>query len=144
MNKKYFLGLIVSVFGLVLLTGCGGGSSNKVTCTADLKEGDTKYGTAEIIAELDGSDKVKSATMTMNIDDEKMAQQVYGMFTLMNSFAENDSQKIDAKLDGKKITIKNLEAYMSQNESGEKLIGMSKADFIKAMEEDESMKTVCK
>ena len=142
MKNKYFLGLIVSVFGLVLLTGCGG-SGKKVTCTADLKEGDTKYGTAEITAKLDDSDKVTSATMVMKLDDEQMAQQVYGMLSLANSFAQDDSQKIDAKLDGKTITINSAETYLAK-EGGEELVGMSKADFIKKIEADESMKAVCK
>ena len=143
MKNKYFLGLIVGVFGLVFLTGCGG-SGNKVTCSADLKEGDTKYGTAEIVAELDDSDKVKTVEMTMKIDDKDAAQQVFSMITLANSFAENDSQKIDASLDGNKITIKNAEAYLNQTESETKLVGMSKADFIKLVEEDKNMNPVCK
>jgi len=145
MKNKVLYGLFVCVFGLVLLTGCGGSDSGKkVSCTADLEENGTKYGTAEIIAKLDGSDKVTGASMVMHINDEKMAQQVYSMFTLMNSFAEDDSQKIDAKLDGKDITIENLDSYFGKTEGGDKLIGMSKADFVKAIEAEESVKAVCK
>ncbi len=139
--KKGLLLVFVSVFGLVLLTGCGG-SGNKVTCSADLKEGDEKYGTAEITAEFDDSDKVKSVSMVMNLKDEDTAQQVYAMFTLANSFTEDESQKIDAKLDGKKITISNYEAMSSDDE--EKIVGMSKDDFIKKMEADEEMNAKCK
>lgn len=144
MKNKYFLGLIVSVFGLVLLTGCGGSSGKKVTCTADLNENGTNYGTAEIIAKLNDSDKVTGASMVMKIKDETYAQQIYAMFTLVNSMAQDESQKIDAKLDGKTITINNLEAYMNATEEGKGLVGMSKEDFIKAIESDESMKAVCK
>ena len=146
MKNKLLYGLFVCVFGLVLLTGCGGGSDSgkKVSCTADLEENGTKYGTAEIIAKLDDSDKVTGASMVMHINDEKMAQQLYSMFTLMNSFAEDDSQKIDAKLEGKDIKINNLESYLGMAEDGKELIGISKTDFITEMEKEESMKVVCK
>ena len=143
--KKGLLLLFVSVFGLVLLTGCGD-SGKKVTCTADMEgEDGKKAGTAEIVAELDDSDKVKAVSATMEFDDADYASQAYGMISLMNAFMEGqeDAVKIDAKLDGKKLTINNFDAYMDSDEET-KMIGMTKDDFIKAMESNEEMKASCK
>lgn len=143
--KKGLLLLLVSVFGLTLLTGCGG-SSKKVTCTAKIESsGDSAGGSAEIVAELDDSDKVKGVSATMKFESEEEASQAYGMMSFVNAMIEQQGEgdKIDVKLDGKTLTINNFDAYAGMD-SEEKLIGMSKEDFIKAMEADEEMKATCK
>ena len=54
-----------------------------------------------------------------------------------------DSVKLDAKLDGKKVTIKNYDVIASANEE-DNIIGISKKEFIEKMESDKDVKVVCK
>ena len=130
MKNKFYLGLIGVGCGLLFLTGCG--SSNKVTCTATQEE-DGKKMSAEIVATLDG-DKVKSVAATLEFDSEETASQYYGFISLANAFAEEGGEKIDAKLDGKKIVVNNYEKMSEQGE----IAGLTKDEFIKKMEADEA------
>ncbi len=141
MKKKLFYSLIVGVFGALLLAGCGG-SSNKVTCTGDIEEGGVKYASAEIEAEFDSSDKIKNVSASMTFESEEVASQYYAYMTALSSMA-GDSVKLDAKLDGKKVTIKNYDVIASANEE-DNIIGISKKEFIEKMESDKDVKVVCK
>lgn len=149
--KKLYLGAVVGASALLLLTGCGSG--NKVNCTASFEEGGHKY-TGELIADLDNDDKVKDLSASMTFETEEDADQFYSMYeSLINmakQYAEEGQEvpEINIKKDGKKVIISDYAALeeMGSDEDGEKLIGMSKDDFIKKIESDESdgTKWTCK
>lgn len=149
--KKFYVGAIASVCGLLLLTGCGG-SGNKVTCTASFEEDGHKY-SGEVVAELDSNDKVKDATISMTFENSDDADQFYSMIQMVlgmaKSFAEEGQEvpNIDIKKDGKKIIIDNYAEFAKLN-SGEEdevnIIGMTKDEFIKQLESDEDEKWSCK
>lgn len=139
--KKLYLGAVAGVSALALLTGCGG-SKNQVVCSATMEE-DGQKATAEVVAELDSNDKIKDATISYKFDDQDAADQFYSMYQMLVSMSEQSGEKldIDIKKSGKTITISNyaaLEAMQSEDEDSEKLIGMSKDDFIKKVESDNS------
>ena len=148
---KKFLG-IFAVFGAVLLlSGCGGSKADYV-CTAKIEE-DGQKAEVEFDVTLDNDEKVKSVDVTFEFDNEDYAKQMYAMFNMMNSFAEDESQKIDVSQSGKKVTIKNYEKISSQEDddydddydygdddydtdedSLGNIVGMTKEEFKKALE----------
>ena len=131
MKKKFLYGIVAFGFGALLLTGCGG-SSNKVVCSGDFKEGGQKIASGEIAATLDDSDKVKDVSATMTFEDEQTATAYQ---QLMEEFGSS-GLGIKATRSGKKVTISNYDVLSSSAEDS--LVGVSKADFIKAMESDGS------
>lgn len=151
MKNKFILGSVVGLSSLLLLTGCG--SSKNLTCTADFEEDGHKY-TAEVVAELDGDDKVKDASITMEFENKDDATQMYSSYQMVIQMAESMAKqsgeevpKIDIKQDGKKVIISNyaeLDKLGSGEEDEESLIGMSKDDFKKHIESQEEVKWTCK
>ena len=127
--RKYILLLFV---GLFLLSGCG---NKEVVCTGeeDLEGENVK---AEIVAKLE-NDKVDSVSATMTFDSEDSANQMCSIFNLYNSSIENDDYKIDVSCDGTKMTFNNYTELLSLEDDSDSIIGMSRDDFIQAMEEDE-------
>ena len=127
--RKYILLLFV---GLFLLCGCG---NKEVVCTGeeDLEGENVK---AEIVAKLE-DDKVDSVSATMTFDSEDSANQMCSIFDLYNSSIENDDYKIDVSCDGTKMTFNNYTELLSLEDDSDSIIGMSRDDFIQAMEEDE-------
>ncbi len=127
--RKYILLLFV---GLFLLSGCG---NKEVVCTGeeDLEGENVK---AEIVAKLE-DDKVDSVSATMTFDSEDSANQMCSIFDLYNSSIENDDYKIDVSCDGTKMTFNNYTELLSLEDDSDSIIGMSRDDFIQAMEEDE-------
>ena len=127
--RKYILLLFV---GLFLLSGCG---NKEVVCTGeeDLEGENVK---AEIVAKLE-DDKVDSVSATMIFDSEDSANQMCSIFDLYNSSIENDDYKIDVSCDGTKMTFNNYTELLSLEDDSDSIIGMSRDDFIQAMEEDE-------
>lgn len=146
--KKVFFSL-TAVLGVLLLTGCG--SSNKVTCSAEVEESGKTY-KGEIVAKLDGDNKVKDASITMEFETEDDASQYYSTYQMIINFAKQFAQEgqevpeINIKKDGKKVIISDYAAFAKTNseEESEELIGMSKEDFIKKMESDTEPKWTCK
>lgn len=120
------------VVGLFLLSGCGS-KGNQVVCTGTQEEDGQKV-EMKVVADLK-DDKVSAVSATMKLDSEEMAQTLCGFLGLANSMAESDSDKIDYDCDGKEIRIKNFDAMESSED--DKMVGLTKADFIKAMEEEE-------
>lgn len=120
------------VVGLFLLSGCGS-NKNKVVCTGTQEEDGQKV-EMKVEANLK-DDKVSSVSAIMKLDNEDMAKTICGFLGLANSMAENESEKIDYDCNGTEIKIKNYDAMESSEE--DKIVGLSKADFIKAMEEEE-------
>ena len=149
--KKLQLGAVVGVSALVLLTGCGG-SGNKVNCTANFEEEGHKY-KAEMIAELD-NDKVKDLSASMTFESADDADQFYSSYqaiiNMAKQYAEEGQEipEIDIKKSGKTITISNYAALTStiDSEDGEKLIGITKDEFIKKVEsmDEDGVKWSCK
>ena len=114
-RNKLLVGAVTAVCGLFLLTGCGG-SGNKVTCTME-QDGNE----AEIVAELDDDDKVKSLTATMTFADEDTAKESY---EYIEQFVES------AKLKGKTITISDYAEMTGSN-----AVGKTKAEFVEMLED---------
>ena len=122
--KKFVL-LSLCVFSLVVVTGCGGGSKKQVTCTAKMSE-DGMNMTVSIIADLDKDDKVTAVKEEMDLGDKTTAETYCNLYKL---FVTDDSgMKIDCS--GSKIIISNLETLDMDDEGGEKIIGISKDEFI--------------
>ena len=143
MKKLY--GLLVVVFAVVLLTGCGG-SKNGFKCTAKLEE-NGESAEVEFDVKLDDAEKVKTVDVTFAFESEDYANQMYTMYEWYNSMVEED-QKIDVSKSGKKITIKNYEKIQSdEDEEGSmgNIVGLTKDEFKKSLEEVETATSVsCK
>ncbi len=134
--KKIFT-LFVCALVLVLVTGCG---KNQVVCTATMEEAGQSM-KAEVVAEFDGDDKVKSIEMSYELSDEKTAETYCSLFKLFTTSGEN----VEVDCSGKKITIKGLESIdMDSEDEADKIVGKTKAEFIELMEKDEEAKFTCK
>lgn len=131
MKKILFL-LVACLF----VSGCG---SNKVVCTGTYEENGQKY-TAEIIGELK-NDKIDKVSATMEFSDKKTAEQFCSLFELANSFTEDESKKVDYECKDKKVIFKDYTKL--SEESDQKLKGMTKKEFKKAMQQGEG-KVTCK
>lgn len=124
--KKYFLFAIVA---LLLLTGCG---KKQVVCSAKLEEAGVSMNVS-LIGELDASDKITKVSYEYEFSDSTTADQYCALIKLAYS---------DAKCSGKKIIIEDATA-MLEEEGEEKVVGMSKDDFI-AKAKSESNDVTCK
>ncbi len=146
--KKMYLGAITGMCGLLLLTGCGSG--NKVTCSSEFEESGHKF-SSEIVASLDGDNKVKDVSASMTFENADDAEQFYSMYQGILDMAksyggEEEVPKIDIKKEGNKIIIDNFAEFekMSSDDDSANIIGMTKEDFIKQIESDEEEKWSCK
>jgi len=133
--KKYFLVAICALL-LFVVTGCG--NKNQVKCTGTMSENGVEV-TAEAIGEFDKDDKLTSVTVIEDLGDKEKADQMCALF---KAFMPADSG-VDISCSGSKVTIKGYE-NMSKEDDEDKMIGMSKADFIKAMEEESEGNLTCK
>ena len=124
--KKYFL---IAVVGILLLTGCG--KSNQVTCTTSMEEGGLKM-QVSVIADLDDSGKVAKVAYEYDFGDSKTAEQYCSLIQLSYS---------DAKCSGSKITIPDATSMLE--EGGQKVVGMTKDEFINYAKA-ESTSVTCK
>jgi hypothetical protein len=132
--KKYSLIALAAL--LLVVTGCGG-SKNKVTCTATEEEGGIKM-TAELVAEFDKDDKLSDATVTYDLGDSTVAKQYCSLFQLM----EDEEKGVKVSCSGSKVTISGY--ANAQSDDDEEVLGMSRDEFIKKMEETEDVKFTCK
>lgn len=125
--KKYFL----FVFCAVLLFGVVGCSKkNQVVCSKTTTEEDISV-TEEGVYELDKDNKVTSASGTLTFSDKDTAESYCSMFQ-----ADPESAKY-VSCSGKKITIKNLEEFASDEEDeADKIVGLTKDELVKALTED--------
>lgn len=150
MKKLY--GFLIVAFGVVLLTGCGGSKSD-FKCTAKMEEnGETAE--AEFNIKLDENEKVKSIDVTLEFEKEEYVTQLSTMYTWYNSMLEDEDQKIDFTVSGKKMTIKNYEKLANtetdddddnDNESLTNVVGMTKDQFKATLEKMDTVKDVsCK
>ena len=157
--KKGLILSLICIFGIVLLTGCGGSSEsesggaaggvggNQAVCSGSFEDTlfsdePIKY-TASMTATLDDSNKVKSVALSATFEKEEDANTMYSMYALVNQFAQDDSQKIDIKLNGKTMTISNYEVVMSDEEKS--VVGMTKEEFFElAKSTDEEGVVTCR
>ena len=124
--KKYFLFAVVS---LLLLTGCG---KKQVVCSAKVEEAGVSMNVS-LIGELDSADKITKVSYEYEFSDATTADQYCSLIKLAYA---------DAKCSGKTITIEDATA-MLEEEGDEKIVGMSKDDFI-ATAQKESKDVTCK
>ena len=127
-------GILLGLASLFILTGCGG---NKVVCTGKMDEAGMKA-EVKVTATLK-SDKVSNIAADMTFDDESTAKSYCSLFELANSFAEKEEDKISFECKGKTISFKDYSKMVDDDEDT-KIIGMSKADFIKEMEKTDGVK----
>ncbi len=132
--KKYFLFAFCALL-LVVVTGCG--SKNVVKCSGKM-EGQE----AEITAEFDSNDKLTTATVVEDAGSKEAADQICSMY---NAFASQMPEGVSVSCSGSKVTIKGFEKMAdSEEDDAEKMVGLSKEDFKKAMEEQTEGQVTCK
>ena len=135
--KKYLSLVLVFVFGVVFLTGCGSssGGGNKVVCTG---ESPTETGTykGEITATIK-DDKVSEVSAVMEFTTEEEATQYVSLLKLAEAFM-SEGTDLGISSSGKKVTIKNMTELLKDATDDEgnavTVIGGSKEDFIKYAE----------
>ena len=134
--KKFSLIALCAL--LLVVTGCGGGSKNKVVCTASEEQGGIKM-TAEVVAEFDSSDKLEDATVTYDLGDSTVAEQYCSLFKLM----EDSENGVAVKCSGTKVVITGY-ANLASDDDEEDVVGMSKDEFIKKIEASDDASFTCK
>ena len=131
---KYLLVVLCALL-VVVVTGCG--NKNQVTCSGSMEESGMTI-KAEIIADFDESDKLTDATVVYDLGSSDTANQWCSMFKLMNDYEKG----IEVSCSGSKITIK---GYAKMAEDGEEsMVGKTKEEFKKAMEEETEGQVTCK
>ena len=125
-------GILLGLASLFIVTGCGG---NKVVCTG-------KSDSAGISAETKitatiKNDKVAKVAGEMTFKDESTAKTMCSYVELANSLVEKEEDKVKVTCKGKTISF---DDYTKMADDEEKIIGMSKADFIKTMEKEDGVK----
>ena len=126
--KKYLLIalLVVLSFGIA---GCS--KKNQVVCTqTETQNGITIKG--EVIVDFDKDDKLTDATAVYDVSDKTTAEQYCSFMKLMEDAAKG--VKVDCS--GTKITINGF-AQVDSEEDEEKIVGMSKTDFIEKMKAED-------
>ena len=132
--KKYLL-IVFCALLLVVVTGCG--NKNQVKCTGTMSEGGVNI-SAEIIADFDENDKLVDATAIEDLGSKEKADQMCALF---KAFMTEDTG-VDISCSGSKVTIKGY-AKMDADEE-DSMIGKTKEEFIKAMEDEGEGKLTCK
>ena len=147
--KKYLL--VVICLLLLVVTGCGKKDSKKdeptptpvpkntVVCSGTISESGMNM-KAEITAEFDSSDLLTDASVVYEMSDSTTANQYCSLFKLM----QDSSKGITVSCDGNKITINGYAKIDVEDENDKGLIGATKEEFKKAMEEEAEGKVTCK
>lgn len=128
------------IVGTLLLTGCG----KKVTCSGDVKSSTGNY-KQEVTATLK-NDKVSKVTGKMTFEDESTAKTMCSWIELANNMETDESKKVNYKCSGKTITINNYDKLAEDEDGSNKVIGLTKDEFIKLIKEnaDEDTEITCK
>ena len=136
--KKYFL-VVFCAFLLFVVTGCG--NKNQVVCSASMNEAGMTM-KADLIGELDKDEKISSVTIVYDLNDSKTAETYCNLFKM----AEDKEKGVTVDCSGSKITIKGLASMDMDDEDGEKVIGLTKDEFIKKAteQEEDGVKFTCK
>ena len=128
--KKYLFVLVCAL--LLLVTGCG--NKNQVKCTG--KDESTGM-EAQIVADFDDNSKLVDASVVYDVKDKDTVEQYCSLFKLM----ENTDKGVSVSCSGTKITIKGFAKMEADEDEEDSMIGKTKEEFIKAMEEE---KFTCK
>ena len=94
--------------------------------------------TAEIIGNFDKDDKLESVTMIEDLGSKETADQFCSLY---KAFLTEDSG-VTISCSGSKVTINGYEKMAE--DSDEKVVGMTKEEFKKAMEEEAEGQVTCK
>ncbi len=127
--KKYFLFVFCAVL-LFVVTGCG--NKNQVVCTGSSTEGGINI-EAKLVADFDENDKLKDAEVTYDLKDKSSADQYCSLFKLM----EDKDKGVTVDCSGSKITIKGYANMDVEEDESDAMIGKTKEEFKKLMEEEE-------
>ena len=122
--KRFVFGLVL-LLSVFLLAGC----KKQIVCSKSEKNGD-KETSVEIIAELDGADKITAAHISYDFGDEKTASQYCDLFK--QSLGEKEKDKIECK--GSKITMSNVDD-LDGDTGSDKMVGKTKSDLLKEAKE---------
>ena len=133
--KKYFLVVFCALL-LFIVTGCG--SKNQVVCSGTMEEDGEKF-EAEVIGEFDKDDKLTTVTMTEDAGSKEKADQVCAMY---NAFAGEMPEGVSVSCSGSKVTIKGYEKFDEEDE--DEIVGKTKDEFKKLMEDESEGKLTCK
>lgn len=112
---------VLGIASLFLLTGCG----SKVVCKGTAKENGEKVN-MKVTATLK-KDKIDKVSAKMSFSKKDTAKQYCSLFEAAKALGADSG--VDVKCSGKTIEFKDYAQV-----TGEKLSGMTKADFIKEME----------
>ena len=116
---------------------------NKVTCSAKDDSGEVEV--EEIIIATFTDDKVSNLKAEMHFEDEETAKQYYNFVQLYDEYTEDDSKKVNAKLNGTIIIIENFENMLGEetNEEDDEepvdyvdVLSLNKEEFVKYMQEN--------
>ena len=116
---------------------------NKVTCSAKDDSGEVEV--EEIIIATFTDDKVSNLKAEMHFEDEETAKQYYNFVQLYDEYTEDDSKKVNAKLNGTIIIIENFENMLGEETNEEEdeepvdyvdVLSLNKEEFVKYMQEN--------
>ena len=129
--KKYLLVVLCALL-LVVVTGCG--SKNTVVCSGKIEGYE-----AELTAEFDDNDKLTTVTAVEDVGSKEAADQMCALSSLF------EAQGVTVSCSGSKVTIKGFEKMTdSEDEDDVKMVGLTKEEFKKAMEEESEGQVTCK
>ncbi len=129
MNKLKIFMIMILCLGVFYLTGCTS-NENEIKCKIN-EEYEDKTMETEVKATMK-DDKINKITATLTFDSDNTAVSYYNLFKSYEELS-NDEEKIEAKLDGKVVTIENFDNYLKKSQNAD-LIGKDKDEFIKMME----------
>ena len=128
--KKYFLVVFCALL-LFVVTGCG--NKNQVVCKATMTESGITMN-AEVIGDLDNDNKIKDVTVVYDLNNSETADQYCSLFKMF----EDSENGVSVSCSGSKVTIKGLSSMDISDDDEDKVIGLTKEEFIKkATEENE-------
>ena len=126
--KKYFF-IVLCTAMLFTVVGCS--KKNQVVCTkTSTNEGITVE--EEGVFELDKDNKIASLTATYTYSDSETAKSYCDMYKSV--FGSQNADLISCS--GTKVTIKNIEKLLDEEDDPKKVMGMTKDELIKFETED--------
>lgn len=129
--KKIFKHLIlitILICTIILLTGCG----NRLIATKETEDNGMK-----VKIEYDmkfKKDIVDTIKMTSTYENEEDAETIYKSYEFINSFAENEEEKINVQKEENKIIITLTSKQFQELEEEE--IGLTKDEIKKSLEKE--------
>ena len=153
-------GLLLGLACLFVLTGCFGkdetateSATKEKTKTSEKTEKKSSADTVVCSGRFDESGMatemkvtatfkagiVDTAAVSLVFDDKSVAEQYCAIFELANSMAETEEDKVNFTCSGNTLTFKDYSDFAESEDEDDTIIGATKADFIKAMEETDGV-----